>query len=86
MSGADVREAGFAEASLPRANGTPLFDAPWQARAHAMAVLTVEKTGRHWDDFRRLLIEEIDEQPGRPYWESWVAALDRFVGEVGLLP
>lgn len=73
---------GLAERSLPRDNGALVFDAPWQGRALAMAVSTVERTGREWDDFRRHLIACIDEQPARPYWESWVAALERFVHEV----
>jgi hypothetical protein len=78
-SGATARDAGFAEDSLPRANGTVVFDAPWQARAHALAVLVVEATGGEWDGFRRQLIIAVAEEPTRPYWESWMAALDRFV-------
>ncbi len=85
MSQGAVRDAGFAESSLPRSNGSPAFDAPWQARAHAMAVLLVEESGRNWDDFRRLLIEELGDRPSRAYWESWVTALERFVDEAGLV-
>ena len=80
-----MRATGFAEPSLPRANGTPVFDAPWQARAHAMAVLVVESTHREWNDFRRLLIDTIASQPERPYWESWVEALDDFVTEARII-
>jgi len=80
-----VREEGFAEQSLPRSNGTPVFDSPWQARAHALAVLSVEATGREWDDFRRHLIAAIENDDRRPYWESWVIALDEFVSECGLV-
>ena len=82
MSVDDVRDAGFAESSLPRSNGAPVFEAPWQARAHAMAVLVVESTGRQWDDFRAHLVDAVGESRTRPYWESWVVALDRFVDEV----
>ena len=57
MSVSRVVEAGLADPSLPRANGALVFDAPWQGRALAMAVLTVERTGRTWDDFRRHLTE-----------------------------
>jgi nitrile hydratase accessory protein len=77
----DALEAGFAEPSLPRSNGSPTFDAPWQARALAMAVLVVARAGCPWNEFRRRLIAAIDEEPSRPYWDSWVAALDRFVAE-----
>jgi nitrile hydratase accessory protein len=85
MSPGDLLDAGFAEPSLPRSNGTPTFDAPWQARALAMAVLVVEHAGRPWDDFRLRLIAAIDDDPERPYWDSWVMALDRFVADADLL-
>ena len=84
MSAPAVRDAAFAEPSLPRSNGSPVFDAPWQARAHAMAVLTVQATGRQWDDFRRLLIAAIADEPDRAYWESWVEALEHLVDETGI--
>ncbi len=80
-----ARDKGFAEPSLPRSNGTPVFDAPWQARAHALAVLSVEASGRKWEDFRRHLIEAIGDDNRRPYWDSWVMALDAFVAECGLV-
>jgi hypothetical protein len=79
-----VRDLGFAEPSVPRSNGAPVFEAPWQARAHAMAVLSVEASGRDWDDFRRHLIAAIADDRQRPYWESWVAALDAFVHDLGI--
>lgn len=85
MNPGEVLDAGFAEPSLPRANGSPVFDAPWQARALAMAVLVVERTGRQWDDFRRYLVAAVGDGGDRPYWESWVAALDRFMGDADLL-
>jgi hypothetical protein len=67
------------EVTLPRSNGVPVFDAPWQARAHAMAVVSVERLDCTWDDFRGHLIEEIALDEQRPYWESWVAALEVFL-------
>jgi len=82
---ASVRDEGFAERSLPRSNGTPVFEAPWQARAHALAVLLVEASGGAWDDFRRYLIAAIDDDDHRPYWDSWVIALDAFIAECGVL-
>lgn len=79
MKASPILDEGLAEPSLPRDNGAPVFDAPWQGRALAIAVLVVERTGRTWDDFRAHLIACIEENPDRPYWDSWVAALDRFV-------
>jgi hypothetical protein len=81
-----VRDEGFAEPSLPRANGEPTFDAPWQARAHALAVLCVEASGRGWDDFRGQLMAAVKDDDQRPYWESWVIALDAFIAEWGVVP
>ncbi len=80
-----VRRAGLAEPTLPRSNGTPVFEAPWQARAHALAVASVEASGRDWDDFRRHLIAAVAEDGERPYWDSWVVALEAFLAETGLL-
>jgi hypothetical protein len=82
---ASARDEGFAESSMPRSNGSPVFDVPWQARAHALAVLSVEATGHEWEDFRRHLIAAINESDQRPYWDSWVAALDTFIAECGLV-
>ena len=84
MKSSPILDAGLAEPSLPRDNGAPVFAAPWQGRALALAVLAVERTDNEWDDFRRHLIASIDEQPDRPYWESWVAALDAFLVECDL--
>src|SRR5207245_7171168 len=54
---------GLAEPSIPRSNGTLVFDAPWQGRALAMAILLVERTDQQWDVFRRYLIHAIDDKP-----------------------
>ena len=85
MTEVDVFGEGFAEPTVPRSNGTPVFDAPWQARAHALAVLSVQGSGREWEDFRHHLIVAIDGDGRRPYWDSWVVALDAFLAECGLL-
>ncbi len=84
MSHAPAVAAGLAEPSIPRSNGTPVFDAPWQGRALAIAILLVELTDHQWDDFRKHLINAIDTMPDRPYWESFAAALDTFRIELHL--
>ena len=81
MNETAARNDAFAEPTLPRSNGSLVFDAPWQARAHAMAVVVVERTGADWDDFRQHLIAAIADDPDRPYWDSWVAALERFTAD-----
>ncbi len=81
MTSQSTRNDAFGERTLPRSNGEVIFDQPWQARSMAMAVLVVERTGRDWDDFRRCLIAAIEDMPERPYWESWVVALESLVSE-----
>jgi nitrile hydratase accessory protein len=71
--------SGLDEASLPRDNGELVFDAPWQARALAIAVTLVDRLGLPWDTFRHRLIAEIANDPQRPYYESWGAALESMV-------
>ena len=50
-----------------------VFDAPWQARALAIAVALVDKLDLPWDTFRRRLMDEIATDPQRPCYESWSA-------------
>lgn len=69
----------------PRSNGELVFDAPWQGRVFAAAIAVVDHVGLQWDDFRTRLIAEIECEPGRPYYESWVAALERLVAEHDLV-
>ena len=71
-------------AALPRANGEIVFDAPWQGRVFGLAVAVVQRQGLDWDEFRQRLIAAIADAPGRPYWESWTAALESLVDELGL--
>ncbi len=72
------------DGALPRANGEFVFDAPWQGRAVALAVVLVDRLGEDWDAFRRLLIAAIADDPRRPYYESWAAALESFTVDHGL--
>ena len=51
------------EASLPRDNGELVFDAPWQARALAIAVALTEKLSLQRDTFRLRLMDEIAHNP-----------------------
>jgi hypothetical protein len=79
----EVREMDGATA-LPRANGELVFEAPWQGRVLGLAVGLVQQQGLDWDVFRQHLIAAIADDPGRPYWESWTAALEALVAQLGL--
>jgi nitrile hydratase accessory protein len=68
--------------ALPRDNGELVFKEPWEGRAFALAVAVIDERGLPWDAFRLRLIDAIAEQPDRPYYESWAAALESLV--VGL--
>lgn len=85
---ADLRvqaEAMGGSTALPRRNdGEPVFDQPWQGRAVAVAIETVAALGLSWDDFRNRLIAAIGTDPGRDYYESWLAALEDLVAAHGL--
>jgi nitrile hydratase accessory protein len=76
--------SGLDDASLPRDNGELVFEAPWQARALAIAVALVEQLGLPWDAFRHRLMSEIASDPQRPYYESWCAALESMVVDLKL--
>ena len=61
-----MTDAPFDDESLPRDNGELVFDAPWQARALAIAVAVVERLDLPWDAFRRRLMAEIADGPAPP--------------------
>ncbi|HEX6312910.1 MAG TPA: nitrile hydratase accessory protein [Acidimicrobiia bacterium] len=81
---AEIREMDGPEA-LPRDNGELVFEAPWQGRVVGMAIGVVRQLGLDWDAFRGHLIREIAAAPGRPYYESWAAALEGLVAELRLV-
>jgi nitrile hydratase accessory protein len=70
--------------ALPRDNGELTFAAPWEGRVLALAVALVERLDLPWDAFRLRLIDAIAEVPDRPYYESWTAALEALVVDLGL--
>jgi nitrile hydratase accessory protein len=79
---ADMRGPG----ALPRDNGELVFAAPWEGRVLAMAIGVVGSLDLAWDEFRVRLIAEIAADSERPYYESWLAALERLVVELGAVP
>jgi len=72
-------------AALPRRNGELVFEAPWQGRVFGMALAVVERLGVPWAGFQRRLIAEIAAHPDAPYYDAWLAALERLVLEHGLV-
>jgi len=71
-------------AALPRLNGELVFEAPWQGRALGMALGVVRRLGLPWREFQQRLIPEIGARPDAPYYDSWLAALERLVVDFGV--
>ena len=71
------RQLSLSDLDLPRRNGELAFDAPWQSRVFALTAAVVDHAfGGDREPFRQQLINAIASEPGRPYWESWTAALE----------
>lgn len=60
----------------PLDNGAFIFDEPWQGRAFGLALVLIEQLGLPWEEFQRRLITAIADEPHRPYYESWAAAVE----------
>ena len=80
---ADLRaqaESMSGAAALPRTDdGEPVFDEPWQGRLVAITIETVATLGVSWEVFRTRLIAEIDADPHRSYYASWLEAFETLV-------
>ncbi|MBC6439822.1 MAG: nitrile hydratase accessory protein [Rhodospirillales bacterium] len=72
---------------LPDDGSGPVFKEPWQARIFAL-VSQMYMDGQYiWDDFKHLLIDEIQTNgadDGSDYYERWLAAAERLVTAKGM--
>lgn len=73
------------EAALPRRNGELVFEEPWQSRIFGSTVAMHEASAFDWAEFQARLIEETAAAPDRPYYDRWLAALERLLVDRGLL-
>jgi nitrile hydratase accessory protein len=87
----DIAEMAGAHA-LPRKSGEMVFHDDWERRAFAIAVSLAEHGQFAWSEFQQQLIESIGkaeqgdpQQPGRGYYESWLAALEALLRQKRLL-
>ena len=76
---------------LPRDPEGPVFDAPWQAQAFALAVKLSEQGRFTWKEWATALADELqaaadrgEPDDGSRYYHHWVAALERLVTGKGL--
>ena len=70
---------------LPKDADGPVFAEPWEAQAFAMAVKLNEAGVFAWTEWAETLGAELKADPQRPYYESWLAALERLVKAKGVL-
>jgi nitrile hydratase accessory protein len=56
---------------------TPVFAAPWEAEAFAMAVKLHERGVFSWTEWAETLGAAIKAHPERPYYENWLSALEQ---------
>ena len=80
-------------AAIPRRNGEPVFNEPWESRVFGAAVALCERGIFEWDEFRERLIAEIASsdanaadsahQPAT-YYEHFLAALERVLIDKGI--
>lgn len=77
---------------LPGDDGLPVFAAPWEASAFAIAVRLSAEGHFTWDEWTATLSEEIraaqqegDPDLGDTYYTHWLRALERLCRERGLV-
>ena len=75
---------------VPRDANGPVFRAPWEAYAFAMALALHEKGLFAWTEWSAMLGEEIkkaqaagDPDTGETYYRHWLATLERMVAAKG---
>ena len=80
-------------AAIPRRNGEPVFNEPWESRIFGAAVALCEGGLFEWDEFRERLMAEIatadagrdaSAQPSSSYYERFLAALERLLIDKGV--
>ena len=71
--------------NLPKDADGPVFAEPWEAQAFAMAVKLNEAGIFTWTEWATALGAEIHGAPQRPYYESWLAALENLVEAKGVM-
>jgi nitrile hydratase accessory protein len=77
--------------NIPRDGDGPVFRAPWEAEAFALAVSLNERGLFTWKEWAVTLGEEIkkaqaagDPDTGDTYYHHWLATLERIVAAKGL--
>ena len=73
---------------LPRDDGGPVFQEPWEAQTFAMAVALHEAGKFTWPEWADALSAELKAagagQDGHDYYRHWLKALERIASDKGL--
>lgn len=76
---------------IPRDEDGPVFRAPWEAHAFAMALTLYQRGVFTWSEWAAALAEEIsraqgagDPDTGETYYLHWLATLEKLVAEKGV--
>jgi nitrile hydratase accessory protein len=90
MDAASARATG-AVPGIPRDDDGPVFRAPWEAQAFAMALALHERGLFTWTEWAATLAEEIkraqatgDPDTGETYYRHWLATLENLVSAKGV--
>ncbi len=77
--------------SIPRDDAGPVFRAPWEAQAFAMALSLHDRGLFTWPEWAATLADQIkraqasgDPDTGETYYQHWLATLERLVAEKGV--
>jgi len=77
---------------LPRNAEGPVFKAPWEAQAFAMALALHERGAFTWKEWAKTLAQVIAEvrqsgaeDTGEHYYRHWLTALERIATDKGLV-
>lgn len=86
-----AQEATRALPDIPRDDEGPVFRAPWEAHAFAIAVSLHARGLFTWSEWAAALADEIaraqaagDADTGETYYLHWLATLERLVAEKGV--
>jgi nitrile hydratase accessory protein len=83
--GATIASDTTSPAAIPRRNGEPVFNEPWESRAFGMAVGLCERGYYTWSEFRARLMAEISAADARQeqstYYERFLRVLQRLMVE-----
>jgi nitrile hydratase accessory protein len=89
---ANLSELHEAIPELPRDAEGPVFQAPWEAQAFAMALALHERNVFTWKEWASALTQAIrdaqaagDPDTGENYYQHWLVALERISIDKGLV-